>query len=189
MPTPKRASFRRMDECSPEDMEVFYRVRDRNVAAFASRLMSLLALLADKFDGSPIDGYSHSLQSATLAYQDGADDEMVFIALFHDLGQLVAEENHSEVSAEILKPYISPRAHWVVKYHAIFQQYYYGEAAGLDPNAREVYIDHPYYQDCVDFCERYDQCAFDSQYANKSAAFFLPMVKRMVDARGVESVR
>lgn len=183
----QRADFRRMDECSPRDMEIFYQVREHNIAAFSTHLMSMLALLGDKFDGSPIDGYAHSLQSATLAYNDGADDEMVFIALFHDVGQLVAEENHSDVSAEILKPYISARAYWVVKHHAVFQRYYYGEAAGLDHNAREVFSDQPYYQDCINFCESYDQCAFDRQYQNKSAEFFLPMVKRVIDSRGAEN--
>ena len=89
-----------------------------SAAQFPARLLSMLALLADKHDGSPIDSYAHSLQSATLAYEDDADDETVFIALFHDIGQLVSEQNHSEVSGAILKPFVSESAHWVVKHHA-----------------------------------------------------------------------
>ena len=80
----ERASFARMTEASAEDMALFYTVQERNVAQFPARLLSMLALLADKYDGSPIDSYAHSLQSATLAYEDDADDETVFIALFHD---------------------------------------------------------------------------------------------------------
>ena len=179
----ERATFSRMTESTPEDMALFYQIQDRNIAAFPSRLMSMLALLADKHDGSPIDGYAHSLQSATLAHEDDADDETVFIALFHDIGQVISEENHSEVSAAILRPYISESAHWIVKHHALFQMYYYGEAAGKDHDAREVYKHEPHYQACIDFCEKYDQCAFDRDYSNKPGEFFLPLVHRVIDAK------
>jgi len=178
----ERATFARMTEATPEDMALFYTTRERNISEFPSRLLSMLALLADKHDGSPIDSYAHSLQSATLAYEDNADDETVFIALFHDIGQLVSEQNHSEVSATILKPYISESAHWVIKHHAVFQRYYYGEAAGKDHNARKVYQDEPHYQACIEFCEKYDQCAFDRDYQAKPAQFFLPLVRRVMRA-------
>jgi predicted HD phosphohydrolase len=188
MTNSERATFNRMTEATPEDMAIFYRVKDLSRAEFPSHLMSMLALLAKKSDGSPIDGYAHSLQSASLAYEDGADDETVFIALFHDIGQLVAEENHSEVSAAILKPYISEQGHWVVKHHAAFQMHYYGEAAGKDAHAREVFSEHPHYQACIDFCEKYDQCAFDREYKSKPAEFFLPLVERVIEARASSSM-
>ena len=44
--------------------------------------MRMLRQLESKEDASPINGYAHSLQSATLAYEDDADDETVFIPLF-----------------------------------------------------------------------------------------------------------
>ena len=65
-------------------------------------------------------------------------------------------------------------------HHALFQRYYYGEVAGKDHNAREVYKDQPHYQACIDFCEKYEQCAFDRNYQAKPAAFFLPLVQRVM---------
>ena len=62
-----------MTAATPADMDLFYRVKERNRAGFPSYLMSMLAQLADKHDGSPIDGHTHSLQSATLAHEAGAD--------------------------------------------------------------------------------------------------------------------
>ena len=54
-----------------------------------------------------LTGYTHSLQSATRADSDGADEETVVCALLHDLGDMIAPDNHSEVIAAILRPYTS----------------------------------------------------------------------------------
>ena len=68
---------------------------------------------------------------------------MVFAALMHDIGQVFSEHNHSEVSAAILKPYLSERMYWVVKHHGIFQGYYYFDKIDWDPNARDAYRTRP----------------------------------------------
>ena len=39
--------------------------------------------------------------------------------------------------------------------------------------------DHPWYQDAVDFCHRWDQCAFDPDYESLPLEFFEPMVRRV----------
>jgi hypothetical protein len=36
--------------------------------------------------------------------------------------------NHGEVSAGLLRPYISPKNHWILLHHDIFQAYYYADA-------------------------------------------------------------
>ena len=43
---------------------------------------------------------------------------------------------HGEVAGSLLRPYISPKNHWILTHHEIFQAYYYGEAMGIDKNAR-----------------------------------------------------
>ena len=183
------ARFARMDEGSVEDYAIMARYRPANVASLPDRVMDMLIRLGDKEDGSPIDGYAHSLQSATLAYQDGAEDETVFAALFHDIGQTYSEHNHSEVSAAILKPFLSERMYQVVRHHGTFQGYYYFDKVGWDPNAREAYRDSPWYDDCVRFCERYDQIAFRRDYPTKPLEFFEPMVRRIMrNARSVSGV-
>ena len=69
----------------------------------------LKMLLAMKFDkmGYQVDRYTHSLQTATRLEQDGADEETVVCALLHDLGDIIAPDNHSEVIAAMLQRLIS----------------------------------------------------------------------------------
>lgn len=174
------ATYVRMDEGTAEDYAIMGSYRDALLQTLPDRLLGMLVELGDKEDGSPIDGFAHSLQSATLAYDDGADDEMVFAALLHDIGQVASVHNHAEVAAAILKPFLSERMYWVIKHHGIFQGYYYFDKVGWDRNAREQYKDSPYYQDCVHFCERYDQVAFRRDYPTKPLTFFEPLVKRIV---------
>ena len=183
------ANYARMDEGTVEDYAIMASYKPASIATLPDRLMGMLVDLGDRQDGSPIDAYAHSLQTATLAYNDGADDETVFAALLHDIGQLYSENNHSEVSAAILKPFLSERMHWVVAHHGTFQGYYYFDKIGWDPNARDAYRDSPYYDDCVHFCERYDQIAFRRDYPTKPLEFFEPMVRRMIqDGRSVLGV-
>lgn len=183
------ATYTQMDKGSVEDYAIMGSYQPANLATLPARLMQMLVDLADKPDGSPIDGYAHSLQTASLAYDDGAEDETVFAALLHDIGQTVSEHNHSEVAAAILRPFLSDRMCWVVKHHGMFQGYYYFDKIGWDPNARDVYKDSPYYQDCVHFCETYDQVAFRSDYPTKPLTFFEPLVQRMVNqGRSVDGV-
>ena len=43
----------------------------------------------EQYAGEPVTQLEHALQSALLAEQDGADDELVTAALLHDLGHLL----------------------------------------------------------------------------------------------------
>ena len=57
--------------------------------------------------------------------------------------------------------------------------YYYAHHLGADRLKREKYKDHKYYQDTINFCEKYDQCSFDPEYKSMSLDEFAPMVKRI----------
>lgn len=173
------ASFTRMDEGTVEDYEFLGRLEAEYVKGLADRVLDDLKGLKDSLGGYQIDRYEHSLQSATLAQRDGQDEEMVVAALLHDIGDELAPLNHGEFAASILKPYVSEKTYWIVKYHPLFQSHYFGKQTGTDPNARDIFKDHPWYQDCVDFCNKYDQVAFDPSYENEPLSFFEPMVRRL----------
>jgi predicted HD phosphohydrolase len=68
---------------------------------------------------------------------------------------------------------------WVVEMHGLFQMFYYGEHLDLDPNGRDAYRDHPWFESCVNFCERWDQTAFDPTYATKPLEYFEPMLREV----------
>ena len=172
-------AFTAMAEGSREDYELLSRLEEEFAAGTADRVLEQLRRLAGSLGGYRVDRLEHSLQSATRAYRDGADEEMVVAALLHDAGDLLAPHNHSELAAAILRPYVAERTYWIVRHHGLFQSYYYAHHLGGDRHAREQYRDHPWYQAAIDFCHRWDQPSFDPQYPSLPLEFFEPMVRRI----------
>ena len=172
-------SFTSMAAGTREDYELLERLEAQFASSTADRVLEQLKGLAGSLAGYKVDRLEHSLQSATRAYRDGADEEMVVAALLHDIGDLLAPHNHSEMAAAVLRPYVSERTYWIVRQHGLFQSYYYAHHMGGDRNARDRYIDHPWYQDAVDFCHRWDQSSFDPEYDSLQLEFFEPMVRRV----------
>jgi predicted HD phosphohydrolase len=144
----------------------------------------LLAELKRLDDGDSIQGYQvsrlgHSLQTATRAEADGADVEMVVAALIHDIGDGLAAINHSQVAAAIIEPYVREEVTWVVKMHGLFQMQYYAHFFDLDNQGHLAYRDHPWFESCQRFCERWDQTAFDPAYPTKPLEYFEPMLREV----------
>ena len=50
----------------------------------------------------------------------------------------------------------------------------------MDQNARDAFKDHKHYEACREFCEKYDQSAFDPEYKSEPLEFFEPMVRRVM---------
>ncbi len=178
-PNGPTVSFTRMADGTREDYELLARLEEEFAAGTADRVLALLRQLTDSVAGYQVDRLEHSLQSATRAYRDGADEEMVVAALLHDIDDLLAPHSHGELAALLLRPYVSTRTCWIVKHHGLFQLYYYAHHVGGDRNARDKYRDHPWYQDAVDFCHQWDQSAFDPDYDTLPLEFFEPMVRRI----------
>jgi predicted HD phosphohydrolase len=172
-------SFRRMEDGTRED----YLLLDESERSYAQglpdRVLESMRKLDHSLYGYPVTRLQHSLQAATRALRDGADDEMVLAALVHDIGDELAPYNHSEMAAAILRPYVRPEVAWIVEHHGLFQNYYYVHHLGGDRNARDRLRDHPWYAACVHFCAGWDQCSFDPDYRNESLEFFTPLVRRM----------
>ena len=93
-----------------------------------------------------ISRLNHSLQTATRAERDGADDATIACALLHDIGDVISPHNHAEASAALLAPYVSDKSHWIVRHHGLFQGYYWLHHCGEDRNARDRYRDQEYYE-------------------------------------------
>jgi predicted HD phosphohydrolase len=128
----------------------------------------------------PINVYQHSLQTATRALRSNASDEMVFVALFHDIADLLVERNHGEVAASILKPYISEASVWLLIHHAQFQMAFYADKVGMNAKAYEQYCQHPHFETTWRFCEDWDQASFSKSYDNLPLEHFIPLVERVV---------
>jgi len=46
----------------------------------------------------------------------------------------------------------------------------------LDRHKRDRHRGHPYFDDCAEFCERWDQASFDPDYNDLPLEFFAPIV-------------
>ena len=180
--------FTRMDEGTAEEYALLGRHYERLRTGVADSALSLLQRLRGDPLGYRIDRFQHSLQSATRAERDGADEETVVCALLHDIGDSIAPDNHSQVAAAILRPYVSDRNHWVVEHHGLFQGYYYFHHVGLDRDARERFRHHEWFEACAAFCERWDQRSFDPDYDTLPLEHFEPMVRRLFAQRRGEWV-
>tara|TARA_B100001109_G_C18713064_1_gene403430 strand:- start:58 stop:612 length:555 start_codon:yes stop_codon:yes gene_type:complete len=175
----KKVSFTEMKKGTKED----YLLLDKNEKDFAKktadRILKFLSSLTETLEGYQVSRLEHSLQSATRALRAGESEEMIVAALLHDIGDELAPMNHSEYAAAILKPYVSEKTHWIVEKHGEFQAFYYAHHLGGNRNKRDKYKGHKYFDACVNFCEKYDQCSFDPNYESYPLERFEPMVRRI----------
>ena len=135
--------------------------------------------LDESLSGYQITRLGHSVQSATRAWRDGADIDWVVSALLHDVGDIFAPYNHDEYAATILKPFVREQCRWVVEKHGDFQMIYYGHLVGGNQNKRDKFNGHEFFNDCAEFCERWDQTSFDPSYDDLPLEFFRPMVEEV----------
>ena len=164
---------------SKEDYELLSKFEKEFAEKLPDRILEALKNLGDSMDGYQVSRLEHSLQSATRAERDGADEEMIVATLLHDIGDSLAPFNHSQLVASVLRPYVSEKVYWIMLHHGLFQEYYYAHHFDRDRNARDQFKDHQYYQEAVDFCERWDQKSFDPEYESFPLEHFEPMVRNV----------
>ena len=172
-------SFTRMEDGTKEEYAYLTKLETAYANEVADRILDYFRGLDQTLEGYAITRQQHGLQTATRAFRDGADEELVVAALLHDIGDALATHNHGEFAAAILRPYVSEETWWTVKHHGVFQAYYYAHHLGGDRNARDRYKDHPCYRATIDFCHKWDQTSFDPDYDTMTLEEFEPMVRRI----------
>ena len=175
-----RATFKEMTESTREEWQLIAGQAFDFASRLPKRVLEHLRLLDGDFGGFPVDRLTHSLQTATLAYRDGRDEEYVVCALLHDIGDTLGTLNHPDIAAAIVKPFVSEKNHWMVANHGIFQGYYFFHHLGLDRNMRDQFRDHEWFDYTAEFCHKYDQKAFDPDYDTLPLETFIPMVERVL---------
>jgi len=175
----EQVKFTQMIDGDKEDYDFLTEHEIEYTKGTAGRLLTALVDLDESLSGYQITRLGHSVQSATRAWRDGADIDWVVSALLHDIGDIYAPYNHDEYAATILKPFVREQCRWVVEKHGDFQLAYYGTHVGADPNKRDMYAGHKYYDDCETFCKRWDQTSFDPAYESLPLEFFRPMVEQV----------
>ena len=170
-------TFTRMDESTAEQWAVIGKETAEHQDRVAERALAMLRSLTEIIDGFAVDQLTHSLQTATLAERAGADDEVVFASLLHDIGKAVSVPNHPEIAAAILKSYVRPDVYHMIRAHQDFQGRHYYRHFGADPNAREQYRGEPWFALAAQFADEWDQIAFDPAYDTLPLEHFEPLVR------------
>ena len=175
----QRAEFKSMKESTKADWDIIVARYQPFAKELPSRILAHLRLLGGDSGGFAVDRLQHSLLTATLAHKAGEDEEYVVCALLHDVGDTLGSWNHPEVSAAVLKPFVSEANHWMVEKHGIFQGYFFFQHVGMDRNMREQFRGHPHFERTARFCEIYDNPAFDPGMECAPLEFFEPMLRNV----------
>lgn len=174
-----QVKFTAMKDGDKEDYDFLTEHEVEYTRGTADRLLTALETLNEGLSGYQVTRLGHSVQSATRAWRDGADVDWLVATLLHDIGDIFAPYNHDEYAASILKPFVREQCTWVVEKHGDFQMLYYGDHVGANPHKRDAFKEHPYFDDCAAFCERWDQSSFDPTYDSLPLDHFRDMVREV----------
>ena len=105
----KKVKFTQMKDGTKEDYLFLNKYEKQYIKNITDRILEFMSGLSNALEGYQITRLEHSLQTATRALNDNADDEMIVGALLHDIGDELAPLNHSEYAAAIIKPYVSEK--------------------------------------------------------------------------------
>lgn len=176
----QKATFTHMKDGTQEDWQVIVAEFSQFAKSLPDRVINHLLLLEGDCGGFPVDRLTHCLQTATLAYNDGKDEEYVVCALLHDIGDTLGSYNHADLAATMLEPFVSEENYWMIKHHAIFQGYYFFHHIGMDRDMHKQFESHPCYARTREFVEKYDSPAFDPKAQHKPLSFFAPMIRKIM---------
>ena len=105
----KTVKFTQMKSGTKDEYLLLDKYEQKYIDGTADRILNFMKCLTSTLEGYKISRLEHSLQTATRAYHDKADEEMIVAALLHDIGDELAPLNHSEYAAAVLKPYVSEK--------------------------------------------------------------------------------
>ncbi|HWL45835.1 MAG TPA: HD domain-containing protein [Ilumatobacter sp.] len=168
-----------MAEFSADYMGYIEEYLDADLELVADRVLAILRSMGELHQGFAVSQLDHALQTATRAERDGADEDMIVASLCHDIGKTFSNMNHPAIAAEMMRPWVSDEAYWVVKYHQDFQgRHYYGRI-GMDPEMRRRHLGHEHYAMAERFADDWDQTAFDPHYESETLEHFEPLVRKV----------
>ena len=151
-----------------------------HAAEQARQALRLLAAGADDPSfGYQVNNYRHCVQSATLAMQDGRDEDYVVMALLHDIGFIACPQSHGQFAAQLLAPYITEDLVWLLERHMYFQALHCRELDGTDRFVRERWRGHPAFVATAEFVAKYDQNTISPRLPEAPLSVFEPMVHRV----------
>jgi predicted HD phosphohydrolase len=174
----ERKHFSRMDQSTREQWMFIAEETVAEQQNVPKGIVQMLKKLGDIYGGFGVSQLHHALQTATMAKRDNASDEVVLAALCHDIGKAISIANHAEISASILRKYVSADVYQVVLTHQDFQGRHYYEYFDQPSNLREHYRNESWFALAEKFTDEWDQLAFDPKYKMLPLSEFEPLVQQ-----------
>ena len=81
-----KVSFKEMKKGTKEDYLLLDRHEQKFIKSTADRILNFMSTLNSTLEGYQVSRLEHSLQTATRAFKNGENEEMVVAALLHDIG-------------------------------------------------------------------------------------------------------
>jgi len=169
----------RMDQATAGEWETTFRLIAERNSKYPDRILELLKSLKLQNDGYAVDQLEHALQTATRAHQAGATEELTVACLCHDLGKVILNKGHPEISAALLKPFVSADVYNIIRTHQDFQCRYYSSLTGSNPDSREKHQNETWYNQACQLSDDWDQCSFDPEFKSLPLSYFEPMIRRI----------
>ena len=111
---------RDVGQCSVENYEFLYKLEWDQIRGLPNRDLASLHELKRSLTSQLINQLYYSPQTAKRAEWDGADIELIVAALIHDVGDSLAQENHYQVSATIIRSFYLDEVTWILEMHGLF---------------------------------------------------------------------
>ena len=86
----------------------------------------------------------------------------------------MASENHSQVSATIIKPFSLDEVAWILQMHGLFQMSYYLDKLSLEKDGKDIYSEHKLFNAAVKFCQKWNQLPFVPEYQKRNSVILSP---------------
>lgn len=174
-----RTAFRRMDWSNPFDWLVIANsTKKLHEINTHKAIINLLNQCARYSFGMPVNVLQHCLQTATRAARANASDEMVLGALLHDVGIAISYPGHAQISASIIRTFVSEDVYKSVLHHHEFELAHYGHRIGQSTTMRNLYLSEPWYATAAKFADEWVQVSYDRGYVSYPLEEFIPLIKR-----------
>jgi predicted HD phosphohydrolase len=170
-------TFTVMDNSNTLDWAVIGSATAQLAAKVPDGIINLLHALDKLYVGYPISVLQHSLQVATRAMQANASDDLVLCALCHDLGMAITVEGHAELSASILRGYVSESAYRVVRHHTELEWQHAGAPSGQPHDQRTRYNAQPWFADAARFVDEWEVASYDPKFSARTLDDFTALVR------------
>ena len=102
-----------------DDFGFFNKLLQDYIYDLPNRDLATLEEVKSSLKSHQINRLDHSLQTESFEESDGADIELIFASLILDVGNALAPENHSQVSAKIIQPFSLDEVTWILQMHGL----------------------------------------------------------------------